>query len=1166
MAVRFIIGRSGSGKSHYCIDNACTELAKTDFDRRLIFLTPEQATFQVEQAILKDGRINGYNNLEVTSFIRLAKKASSNMPVNSLSPLSKTGRRLLLFRMLNELKDDLKIFASEITPGFCDQVSQILSEMHRYDKSPSDLLDQYDKLLEENSNSNGPLAAKLHDLAVIQRYWQEKVQGKYLDPDKYLDYLAEYFQEHQLSPNTIIWIDGFAGFTPQQFKLMKIFMEQAGLCNVCLNLDPDSEQFSCAGNPDYKLEETNIFHPTLDTYQRLTAVCLNNGIKIEEPIVLPESAAMPRFSPGKTLANIEKYIFSDTKPAAPANDTETALEIVHASNQREEISAAARKILQLCREKQYRLSEIAIIVRDLDGNEELLASILEEHNIPYFMDNRRDVRHHPLIELVQSVFEMLTDNFRIDAIFDYLKTDLCPITRSQADALENYCITTGVFGSQWLNQEPWNYSTREFPSSLKQCKYQTTVSEIDELRRKAIAPLLAMKNAISSAGKTPGVKIITRELMHLIIELEVAQKLQQWQNNAIENGNLEDQEIHSQVYSDFIDILNELVAALDDFPVSLNEYTEILFSAIKEMSLRLVPPSLDQVVVGTIERSRQPAIKAAFILGMNDGNFPRYNASTAILTDRQREILCDNDFEVAPPAGVKLLHEKYLAYIAFTRSSEYLWVSFSSGDQNDKALNESPFIRDLQKSCGKQIITRIYDSRSSADHNRITNNEQLARELTAALADARDTNQIDPIWQSLYHKFKDTALPEITLAGLSAENKASLQKELAEKLTGSGKISSSISRLEEYAKCPFKYFSNYMLRLYEREPFALEAVDLGNYYHEILCEMFRMLKAQNSNWHNLDEAEIPELVERASSIVCETNQEIKKLLEKNSRNNFIFARARKDLVKIAVTITQSAKVSDFRQTEAEVVFGSKNQDIPGLLVNLSKNLTLELNGKIDRIDTMVKDGKKSVAVYDYKLSDREFDWVKFYYGIELQLACYLLIAAEYFSKEKMIPAGMFFMKTTPEQQKDSESEIPDSVLDGQLNENEPLAASGVKANGIFDASYAKNLENSLKQYSCYYKGLRMSAKGEINGSSPTTDEALNSVLAYSKHILATLALEMSDGNINITPFRLKNNTPCQMCPYDPVCQFDKALNSFKEIPDIPTGEVQRLIINKIEKE
>ena len=70
MAVQFIVGRSGTGKTSYCIEAIVNALLGPG-EQPLILLVPEQASYQAERAILADKRIAGYHRLHVLSFDRL---------------------------------------------------------------------------------------------------------------------------------------------------------------------------------------------------------------------------------------------------------------------------------------------------------------------------------------------------------------------------------------------------------------------------------------------------------------------------------------------------------------------------------------------------------------------------------------------------------------------------------------------------------------------------------------------------------------------------------------------------------------------------------------------------------------------------------------------------------------------------------------------------------------------------------------------------------------------------------------------------------------------------------------------------------------------------------------------------------------------------------------
>jgi len=133
MAVRFILGRSGTGKTDYCIREIIEALLVSGSEP-LILLVPEQATYQAERAILSDERIAGYHRLNVLSFDRLQFLLSGK---NTARPaLSRIGSQMIVHRILHDNKSNLKIFGSStLWPGLSRQMARTIDELHRYAKA-----------------------------------------------------------------------------------------------------------------------------------------------------------------------------------------------------------------------------------------------------------------------------------------------------------------------------------------------------------------------------------------------------------------------------------------------------------------------------------------------------------------------------------------------------------------------------------------------------------------------------------------------------------------------------------------------------------------------------------------------------------------------------------------------------------------------------------------------------------------------------------------------------------------------------------------------------------------------------------------------------------------------------------------------------------------------
>ena len=152
MSVQFILGRSGSGKTKYCIDSLIKALLNKDDARSLVLLVPEQATYQAERAIIAHPQIAGFYSprpftdepqkvwpgLNILSFDRLQfLLLGKNTAKNRLSSI---GRQMIIHRILTENKDKLQLFGrSAVSPGLSQKIAEAVIELHQYADDPQDI-------------------------------------------------------------------------------------------------------------------------------------------------------------------------------------------------------------------------------------------------------------------------------------------------------------------------------------------------------------------------------------------------------------------------------------------------------------------------------------------------------------------------------------------------------------------------------------------------------------------------------------------------------------------------------------------------------------------------------------------------------------------------------------------------------------------------------------------------------------------------------------------------------------------------------------------------------------------------------------------------------------------------------------------------------------------
>ena len=133
MSLQLILGSSGAGKSHYLYTHIIEESMKNP-DRNYIVVVPEQYTMAIQKRLVSMHPRKGILNIDVVSFERLAYKVFEEVGEDNLEVLDDTGKNLIIKRVLEQNKDRLKYFGSNLSnTGFVSEMKSVISEMLQYD-------------------------------------------------------------------------------------------------------------------------------------------------------------------------------------------------------------------------------------------------------------------------------------------------------------------------------------------------------------------------------------------------------------------------------------------------------------------------------------------------------------------------------------------------------------------------------------------------------------------------------------------------------------------------------------------------------------------------------------------------------------------------------------------------------------------------------------------------------------------------------------------------------------------------------------------------------------------------------------------------------------------------------------------------------------------------
>jgi ATP-dependent helicase/nuclease subunit B len=186
----------------------------------------------MEQALIMTPDLPGTARAEVLSFRRMAWRVLGEVGGQALPRVSELGKRMVLRSILRKRRDDLKLFHRAAgQERFSDRLALTITELRTQGLGPFHLEAKL-KELQEQGRGESVLAHKLHDLSLIIRELDSHLEGKLSDPDDILRVLARKIPQSDWLKEAKIWIDGFAGFNPAEYRVLEGLLETAAEVSV----------------------------------------------------------------------------------------------------------------------------------------------------------------------------------------------------------------------------------------------------------------------------------------------------------------------------------------------------------------------------------------------------------------------------------------------------------------------------------------------------------------------------------------------------------------------------------------------------------------------------------------------------------------------------------------------------------------------------------------------------------------------------------------------------------------------------------------------------------------------------------------------------------------------------------------------------------------------
>lgn len=1115
--MRFIYGGAGSGKSYYCLKDIEKRIDKGE-KGPFIILVPQQFSFEAQKRLLNLKNKEGILLCEVLDFSRLSYKVFRDVGGLNREHIKKPGREILVSYLIDKNYEKFKFYRGVYDKkSFRKSISDTLSELKKFGVEP-EALKSFAEKLEEGEPKN-----KLLDIALIYENYDKYLHEKYIDEDDDLLILKNNIRNYEGISNWQVYIDGYSNFNKLQLDIIEELLINCKRVSVTLTTGSSDE----------------IFEITKKTEDKILKLLKKNNISLEEPVNLNLKKGI-RFKDSKALAHLSENIYV-YPPCEFLEDTED-ITLYASSNSYTEIEEVSRRIVSLVRDEKVRYSEIGVILGDTTYYQEIIPAVFREYEIPFFMDRKKDIEGNLLIVYITSLLDMGSHNFSYEAVFRYLKTGFSNLSLKEVDLLENYIYASGIKGK---NKYANTYSFSYMPyRNLTEDQGKELLLNLNEIKNRFSEPVIDFHKALE---KCSNVEEMCTLIFDFLNSQGIPDKIEEMVQDFKEKGMLYESREYIQIWNTFIELLEEMVASLGGEKLDVPSFKKYLYAGVLELKMGFIPASIDEVTVGNVDRIKNENISHIFLVGVNDGAFPKNVMEDPVLNDNDRQLLLEGGIEISRDSRAALYEEQFVVYETLLRASKSLHISYAAGDLEGGALRPSIIIGDIKKIFPKvktkgdlasEIPDREQISRLNPSYNylllnafKLRKREDATEELKALYKyiNVEHPHKYGFLKRAINYKNATTALSKSEILDIYGE-----------------RFTLSVSRLEKFIKCPFSFYMQFGLEAKDRKKYELSMPDLGSFMHKAILLYSKALSRDNMKWKDATEEYCKE---KTDSIVCGM------LLDKdgqvfkdNSKFTFMAKRLKKVLYRTLSLLTLQFQKGNFEPYAYEARFG-KSGIYPPVIVKLSDGQEIYVEGVIDRIDMLVHEGKTYVRIVDYKSSSMTLNLSEIYSGLKLQLLLYLDAVLE--GDSSFIPSAVLYFK------------IDDPLIKakGEVPEEEILKAifKKFKMSGLLlkDQDIIKEMDSEIGKSSTIIPAGFTKEQEFVKGSKVYEKEEFDLLRSHVRSLIYESCEKISRGNIDIAPYKKGNEVPCTYCSYASVCGFQNGIlnNKYRIINEIDDKEV-----------
>ncbi len=1065
--LNIVYGRAATGKTTLVLEKIKNA---AENGKSVVYIVPEQFSFESERAVLSMLGDKTAGRVNVVSFSSLADIMTSLCGGSARNVLSDADKIMFMSKTLKSIQDSLPIWRKYISSvGFASKIVDIIGEFKVSAVFPEEL-EKTAELID------GSLKEKIKALALAYRTYDALVGERFIDPADRLQKLFYDLQRNKYFLDKEVFIDGFNGFTGQQYRIIDLICAQANFVCVALLCDKEDKQ--------------GIFENTKATSQKIISIAEKYKMTVKE-----ENCGTTYFK-SDGIKNVEEILSCGADSQKDYDCQGVTLCIAKTVD--DEVNFAARNIRRLVRENGYRYKDFVVIARNIETYENAVEREFTANGISCFFDKRAELTISPLYALIDAAMDCAV-RFSTESIFRFLKTGLVlDFTEEEISELENYVYLWDIDKENWFKE--WDMDPTGFSKTDEKKSEEIALSlhRLNSLREKAV-------NAIEKFSRSfkGNVRDMSYATVCLIKDINCAQNMKTMIDSSKEIFSPEDIDVLRQSWDLTMQVFDGLVRSFGEDNISCQQYREMFATACQLTTVGRIPQMLDEVAFGAADRIRPSYPKVAFILGANYGVFPAISENNSVISNSDRRILRAAGLQIRDKTVFQTVEENLLVYSCVCCASEKLFISCAETGGDSKTKEPSAFFSLLKdRLCGVKLlrepVSRLCEenypetkaSAFKALCHYIGNNMEGAAEIAEALfTDVKEKEKFSSI------------------EAASRRYAMKLSEDKAKALFGNN-ISLSATKFDTYHTCRFRYFCRYGLDTDVIQPAKLDTMQRGTIVHFVL-EQFC-----NAHLGDIETVDKDTIEKETDKYIAEYFDSIKgSEFLFTARFNFLLKKIKEGIIEVIERIVEEFAQSKFRPEKCEVSIGNDGT-IPTVTFPFSRDGKLSLYGSIDRLDRW----GSFVRIVDYKTGSKKFELSDTLYGQNLQMLIYLYCVIRGNSQYKgQNPAGILYLISKKDLDKKG------MAMNGLLCENKDVIEAMEKDNeGVFIPKY------KLKNDGTPYK----------NNASYISEEAFDVIFDYIEELAEKMGKTLHSGDIEVEPVDACNSIACQYCYYSAVCGIE----------------------------